>query len=180
MAATTAIYRFTGAGPSSAPVAGGLKLTRDDSNVGTTPVPIPPVGSAATNFSFPAVLGLQVTNGTGSAISNKRLYQSGSLPTGMQLFHNTEGTSPPTSAVYAQQTTYVAATTTTVATPPTGYVAMTTNAAGTAYDTTSQTVGNGNNALAGKYVLVVFGADNTATSTGNVTLPTINLIYDEL
>jgi hypothetical protein len=179
MAATTAIFRFTGAGPTGASVAGGLKLTRDDSNVGTTPIPIPPTGSAATNFSYAGVLGLQVTNGTGSAISNKRLYQSGAGTTGMQLFHNTESTTPVTSTTYAQQTAFVAATTTAVTTAPTGYVIMTTSTTGTVYDSTSNTVANAANQLAGKYVLVLFGADQTATTTGNVTLPTLNLIYDE-
>lgn len=181
MAAITAIYRFTGAGPSAASVAGGVLFTRDDSNSGTTPLPIPAVGAVLTNFTFPAVLALRVVTNTGSAISNKRLYQSGSMPTGMQLFHNTESTSVVTTTVYAQQTTYVAqASTKTNVAPSTAWIAMTTNTAGTVYDSTGAGVAiSSDNTTAGKYVLVVLGADGDATQTGNVTLATINLIYDE-
>lgn len=179
MAATTAIYRYTGAGGTGASVAAGLKLTRDDSNTGTTAVPIPPAGTAATNFSFPAVLALYVTSGTGSTLSNKRLYQSGAMPAGFQLFHNTESTTPATSVTYTQQTAPVTATTTTVANPPAGYIAMVTSTAGTVYDSTSATIANAASGIASKYVLVAMGADDTATTTGNVTLASVNLLYDE-
>lgn len=179
MAATTAIYRYTGAGGTGASVAAGLKLTRDDSNTGTTAVPIPPAGTPATNFSFPAVVALYVTTGTGSTISNKRVYQSGSNPSGFQLFHNDEATTPATSTTYTQQNAAVAATSTTVATPPTGYVAMTTSTAGTVFDSTSATIANAASGIASKYMYVVMGADDTATTTGNVTLASVNVVYDE-
>lgn len=178
IAATTAIYRYTGGSPTGASVAGGIKFSRDDANNGTTPVPIPPTGSDATNFSFNAVCALYVTAAVGSAISNKRLYRSGSMPTGMMLYHNTEGTSPATSTTYTQGA-QVSATATTVGTPPTGYVAMTTSTSGTAYDSTGAGSAINSAGIAGKYVSILFGVDQTASTTGNVTLPTINLLYDE-
>lgn len=179
MAATTNINRYTGAGGAGASVAAGLKLTRDDSNTGTTAVPIPPTGTPATNFSFPAVIALYVSSGTGSTLSNKRVYQSGGNPTGFQLFHNSDATTPATSATYTQQNAAVASTSTAISTPPAGYVAMTTSTSGTVFDATGATIANAGSGIASKYMYVVMGADQTATTTGNVTLASINVLYDE-
>lgn len=179
MAATTNINRYTGAGGTGASVAAGLKLTRDDSNTGTTAVPIPPTGTPATNFSFPAVIALYVSSGTGSTISNKRVYQSGGNPTGYQLFHNDEATTPATSTTYTQQNAAVTSTTTTIATPPAGYAVMTTSTTGTVFDSTGTTIANAASGIASKYMYVAMGTDNTATTTGNITLASINIVYDE-
>jgi hypothetical protein len=85
MAATTNINRYTGAATAqvAVDVTAGLKITRDDSNTGTTAIPIPT--STGTVFSQELVLGLGVT-GTGGNISNRRLSLTGALPTGMHLW----------------------------------------------------------------------------------------------
>lgn len=177
MAATTVIYRYTGAGPTGADVSAGIKFTRDDSNTGSTPVPIPPSGTAATNFSYYASIALYVTANTGSTISNKRIYYTGSMPSGFQLFSQTAATSPAASNSYTQCTAAVTATATTVATPPTGYAAMTTSTAGTVFDASSAVIST--NTIASYYCRVCLGVDNTATTTGTVSLPTIYILYDE-
>ena len=77
-ASVTAIERFTGAlgAQVAAAVSTGtpLKLTRDDSNSGSTVNPIP-TAAGSTNFSFEAVVGLGVTTAASpiTSITNRRL-----------------------------------------------------------------------------------------------------------
>jgi hypothetical protein len=197
MAATTNIERTTGTtgSPSTANVtSAGIRFSKDDSNSGTTAVVIPASGGTVTACHAVSLV-LRVSAGTGSQFSNKRLYYSGSMPTGYGLFMQVEASSPATGTSYAQGaavtmtgTTIGAAAVANVTvngTPgaATGFVAMGSSTTGTVFDATTITVANTANGVGSKYAFVIAAVDSTATSTGNpttpLTMPTINLLYDE-
>ena len=185
MAATMRINRRIGAAgaPTNINVsAAGVKLTVDDSNVGTTPLDIPASG-AVVNCSIPASLALECTAATGSVISNKRFSFNGVMPTGFGFFMNTEGTaSNPTSTTYAQVVAAPAGATTTISASSLGtanYVWMGGGVANTTtqYDSTSGAVIAAG--IVGKWCKVLVAIASTATDVGSVTVPSLVLSYDE-
>lgn len=193
MAATTNIERTIGAAGSPTAInatASGIGLSLNDANNGATPVVRPQAGGLV-QASFAASLVLRVSSGTGSAISNKRLYYTGTLPSGFGLFHNVPASTPAPSAAYQRGGAVVCTGTTIggaaianvtvngVATAASGFVALTSNPAGTLFDSASDTVANLANGLGSDYVFLIGALDSTASLTGAVPLATIHLVYDE-
>lgn len=179
MAATTTINRYTGAASSQVATAVStgtpLKITRDDSNSGTTPIPIPT--STGTAYSQEVVIGLGVT-AAGGTISNRRLALASATPTGFFLYIKSAN----------DGTTYVQggaapANAGSNATAPTGYSGTALGTTNVQYDNTSVastvTTNTAGATANGAFQRIELGVDNTATSTGTVSLPNLSLVYDE-
>lgn len=173
MAAAVKVYIATGAGPTNADAeATGIKFNREDTAVGTTPIPKPT--AAGTNYSWYKSLFLQVESGGGStSLSNRKIRFATAPSTGLTGFFKDGG------ATYAQATTGNKPAdngTTNDATPATW----------TALSTTFQnwdvaTVAATNATRNGNYVLVDAGVSNNyAGGAGSaIALPNLEVQYDE-
>lgn len=171
MAATCQAQLGTGATVSWANAETGIKFNLEDTATGTTPIAIPT--ATGTNFSWIKNLVLAVTGTSTTAITNRRISQSGATATGLALFWKDVAV-----ASYAQAASgNRPASSGSNGATPTGYTAMTTTPA--QYDNTSHSTGStGPN---GDMAVVVMGVDNTFTGgPGSATaLPSIILTYDE-
>jgi hypothetical protein len=180
MAATTTITRYTGAATSQVgtAVSTGTKIqfSNDDSNTGTTAIHIPT--STGTAYSQEVVLGLGITTAATptSTISNRQLALATAMNSGTYLFPKTA-----TDSTYVQGAV-APANGGTAGAVPTGYnAAMTTtpftydatSVSGTATSNTAPATANG------AFQRVIFGVDQTVTTTGTVALPNISLSYTE-
>lgn len=147
-----------------------IKFNREDSQAGSTPIPIPT--ATGTNFSAVKQLGLHVTTaGGGTAISNRRIHYASGPATGLGLHFLG-------SATYLDQTGTPSIPTASGSNGavPAGYTAMTGSAQ--VYDSASVTANTGRN---GNFVRVVLGVDNTYTGGANpaAAVPNLVLTYDE-
>lgn len=170
MAATVRASYFGGAAsePAGVTAESGVKFNREDTQSGTTPIPIPT--ATGTNYSWLKNLALEVTATSSTAISNRRISMSGAPSAGLTLHFK--------AAAYAQPASgnMPAAAGTNDATPAT-YTLMTTSTQ--VYDSASVSTGSaGRN---GSMVLIVLGVSNLFTGgAGSATsLPNIIATYDE-
>lgn len=179
-AATCQAQIGTGASVSWASAEGGIKFSREDSAVGTTPVPIPT--ATGTNFSWLKHLVLAVTGAGTTNITNRRISMSGATSTGLYLYWiinavasyaQASGTNMPAAsgsdnAVPARTGAY----------PSSGtFTLMTTSPV--QYDNASvATSGTGPN---GTMCIVVLGVDHGFVGgPGSATaLPSLTITYDE-
>lgn len=181
MAATTTIVRYTGTASSQVgnPVSTGtpLSFTRDDSNSGTTAIPIPTV--VGTAYSQEVVVGLGITAAASpvSNISNRTLALSAAAPSGIYLFPKsvtdavyTQGAAAPTNGgvAGAVPSGYGAA----LGTTPLSY--DTSTVAGNVTQDTAPATANG------AFQRLLLGVDQTIVTTGTVSL-SVNLVlsYEE-
>lgn len=173
MAAVVKVYIATGAGPTTADAeATGIKFNREDTAVGTTPIPKPT--AAGTNYSWYKSLFLYVESGGGStSLSNRKIRFATAPTTGLTADFKDGG------ATYTQATSgnKPADDGTTDGAVPATYTSLTTTFQN--YDTAS--VAATNTTRNGNYVLVVGGVSNNyAGGAGSaVALPNIELQYDE-
>lgn len=180
-AAVTRLDIYTGASPvftggsfAGVTAEGGIKFNREDTLVGTTPIPIPT--ATGTNFSWIKNLALDVTTAGTTAISNRRIYLASAPATGLNVFYKSV-----VSGSYAQSASgnLPAAGGANGATPA-GYTAMATSLGGsTAYDASS--VSTATQGINGSLAVCVAAVDfSFAGGPGNATaLPNILLTYDE-
>lgn len=162
----------TGATVSWASAEGGIVFQLADSATATTP-PIPIPTSTGENFSWIKNLVLSVTATGTTTISNRSVYYSGSISTGLALFWEAVAV-----ASYAQASSgnQPAASGSNGATPS-GYTAMTSSAV--VYDSTG--VSSGSTGPNGKMAVVVLGVSgNYSGGAGSsISLPSIILQYNE-
>jgi hypothetical protein len=180
-AAVTRLDIYTGASPvltgasyAGVTAEGGIKMNREDTLTGTTPIPIPT--ATGTNYSWIKNLALDVTTTGTTNISNRRIYFGSAPSTGLLGFYKSVATGS-----YAQSASgnLPAASGSNGATPA-GYTALATSLGGsTAYDASS--VATSTLGVNGTLAVVVAGVDFTfAGGPGSATaLPTLNLTYDE-
>lgn len=147
----------------------GAKMGRDDTETGTTVVPIPNV--TGTNFSWYKQFALDVT-GTGSTnISNRNVALSGAASTGLFLFFKA-------AASYVQAASgNKPADSGSNGNTPAGYTLLSTSKA--VYDAAS--VSSGSTGRNGGFCLIVMGVDNTYVGGAGsaISLPNALLYYDE-
>jgi len=178
--ATGTTFTLTMAAPgaytSGGVVAVPFRLTLDDSNTGTTAIQIPT--STGTAYSREIVVGLGIVTAASpqSNISNRQLSIASGMPSGMYLFQKTandssyvQGAAAPANGgtAGAVPTGYNAAMTTT----PANY--DTTSVAGAATQNTAPATANG------AFQRLLFGVDQTVTTTGTIALPNLVLTYQE-
>lgn len=170
MASTIRASYFNGAGPSSASAETGVKFNREDTQTGTTPIPIP--SSTGTNYSWYKVLGLDVTSADATFISNRRIRMGSAPATGFYLYFKAVSTY--TQATSGNKPTDNASTNGAV---PSTYTLMTTS--DQVYDSGSDSANS--TGINGDYVQVVLGVGNNFAGGGgsNQSLPNLILTYDE-
>lgn len=171
MAATVQAQISVGAGPTITNAETGITFGRDDTQVSTTPVPVPT--AAGTNRSWYKTIHLQVTGGGGStSISNRRISWATAPGTGMTGYFKDGGASyvqatgvnkPPDDASVNDST-------------PATYTALTTTPQ--VWHVTSAAAVNATRN--GNYCLVAAGLSFLfAGGGGSNTLPNIVTTYDE-
>lgn len=84
MAATVQAQYANGAGPTLANAETGVKYNREDTQTGTTPIPIP--GTTGTEFSWLKALALVVTATSTTNMSNRRFSLSATETAGLGVF----------------------------------------------------------------------------------------------
>lgn len=177
MAMTVTIEQLTGAGPTATRVdnqsAPAFLFNREDTRVGTTPVPTPT--ATGTNFSFVKSFQPNITVTDSLSMTNIRVGKvTNEALTGVRLWANT------TNSAYTQATTPPSAGADNNITPPTinGDVAEALElitvppavyAAGP-FNTTGRK---------GNIVELCIGVDNTNTSSGQQTMPSIRWTWNE-
>ncbi len=172
MAAAVCTMKYNyGATPTVVAAESGLKFNKEDTQSGTTPVPIPT--ATGTNYSWYKMCHLNVDTAGTTNITNRKVYMGSSPTTGLYLFFKDGG------ATYTQATdgNRPADVGTGPGTLPAGYTAMTTSALG--WDATQvATSSTGRN---GNYVTLLFGvSDNYAGGAGSaIALPDLKFQYDE-
>jgi hypothetical protein len=138
-AAVTRLDIYTGASPiltgasyAGVTAEGGIKMNREDTLTGTTPIPIPT--ATGTNYSWIKNLALDVTTTGTTNISNRRIYFGSAPSTGLFGFYKSVATG---SYAQAASGNLPAASGSNGATPA-GYTALATSLGGsTAYDASS-------------------------------------------
>lgn len=119
----------------------GITFNREDTQNGTTPVPIPT--SAGVNFSWLKALQIAVTGTSTTTISNRTVRASGTFPTGIGVHWKTD-TQGNWGTTFNQTGGSKASGDTTgtnnAGSAPAGYTAVTTSAV--QYDNTSQSTGS--------------------------------------
>lgn len=170
MAATVraSYYGASATEPAGVNAETGCKLNREDTQNGTTPVPIPT--ATGTNYSWIKQLALEVTATSSTAITNRRVSMSSAPSAGLTLHFK--------AGAYVQPATgnMPAAAGTNDATPAT-YTLMTTSPQ--VYDAASVSTGSaGRN---GSLVQIVMGVSNLFTGgAGSATVvPNAVFTYDE-
>lgn len=170
-AATVQARIGTGASVSWANAETGITFNREDSQSGTTPIPIPT--TTGTNYSWIKNLVLYVTGTGTTTISNRTIAMASSPSTGLNLHFKDVAV-----ASYAQAAAgnMPGASGSNGATPS-GYTKMTTSAQ--QWDNTS--VATSSTGTNGDMVVTTLGVDNLFTGgPGNATaLPNLSLSYDE-
>lgn len=171
MAATLQAQYFgaSASEPAGANAESGIKFNREDTQSGTTPIPIPT--ATGTKYSWIKNIALAVTGTAATSISNRNVFQASTPTTGLFLFW--KATNTYAQAASGNQPTDSGSNGAT----PSGYTAMTGSAA--VYDNASVSAGStGRN---GQFCVMVCGVDNTfAGGAGSATaLPNIKLQYDE-
>lgn len=156
----------------------GVTWNREDTQTGTTPIPIPT--SAAVNFSYLKVFQLAVTATSTTTINNRTVRGSLALATGLGWYWKTDTQANWATTFNQQSGTKGAADTTgsnNASSAPSGYTAITTSPV--QYDNTSQattSTGIGTALLLG----VDLGVDATyAGGPGTASLGNLILGYDE-
>jgi hypothetical protein len=180
MAATVQAQIATGSGPSLNNAETGIKFNREDTQSGTTPIPIPT--STGSKYSWVKYLVLAVTATSSTTINNRRVSLSTTETAGLALFwkdqptytqaNNTQGSS---GGNYPADTASVG--TGSDPATPAGYTRTTSTPA--LWDNTGvATSGSGKN---GDYVQMVCGVSNSYAGGANsaTSLPNILLTYDE-
>lgn len=174
MAATVQARIFTGASEGTgANAETGIKFNREDTQTGTTPIPVPT--AAGTNYSWIKNLALYVTAGGGStSISNRKIRWASAPTTGLTGFFLGDVTS------YTQSTSGNKPAdngTTNDAAPSGGFAALTTSFQN--YDTASSAATN--STRNGDFVQVVGGVSFLYTGGAGSAIagPNIELQYDE-
>lgn len=170
-AATVQAQIGTGSSVSWASAEGGITFNLADSATSTTPIAIPT--ATGTNYSWIKNLVLAVTATGTTTISNRNVYYSGSLSTGLKLHWKDVAVSSYAQAASGNRPTASGSNGAT----PSGYTAMTTSPA--QYDNTSvATSGTGPN---GDMAVVVLGVGNDYVGGPGsaISLPNIILQYDE-
>jgi hypothetical protein len=165
---------FTGGSFSGVSAEGGIKMNREDTLTGTTPIPIPT--ATGTNFSWLKNLALDVTTVGTTSISNRRIYFGSAPATGLNGFYKSVATGSYAQAASGNKPTDSGSNGAT----PAGYTAMATSLGGSsAYDASS--VASSTLGVNGTLAVLVAAVDNTfAGGPGNATaLPNILLTYDE-
>lgn len=174
MASATLRASYFGASstePAGVSAEGGIKFNREDSQSGTTPVPIPT--SAGTAYSWYKEIALEVTTTGTTTVSNRTVARSSAPPAGLVLyFASSSGYVQPTSGNRPTDSS------TGDDAAPAGYTALTTSTV--AYSTESVTTAAGRN---GGFAKLLLGVSSTGTYTGGagsaVTLPNVLVGYDE-
>lgn len=173
MAATVRVSYWNGAGN----VAGtgvtaetGIKFNRDNTQTGTTAIPIPT--AAGTRFSWPKWTGLEVTTTDTTSLSNRRIRMAAGIATGMALWWQAV-----VAASYVTPVAVAAADTGANGSTPAGYTAMTTSDA--VYQAAS--VSAGSTGLNGGFVELALGVDflYVGGASSNAAVPTLTYTYDE-
>ena len=161
----------TGATVSWASAEGGCKFNLADSLTSTTPVSIPT--ATGTNFSWIKNLVLAVTVAGTTNISNRRIALSGSPSTGLNLWFKAVAVASYAQASGSNQPTSSGSNGAT----PTGYTQIITS--NTVYDSSS--VASSSTGPNGSMAVCVLGVDNSYTGGAGsaISLPSINLVYDE-
>lgn len=165
---------FTGGSYAGVTAEGGIKFNREDTLVGTTPVPIPT--ATGTNFSWLKNLALDVTTIGTTNISNRRIYFASAPSTGLSGFYKSVATGSYAQAASGNKPTDSGSNGAT----PAGYTALATSLGGSsAYDGSS--VATSTLGVNGSLAVCVAGIDFTfAGGAGSATaLPTVTLTYDE-
>lgn len=161
----------TGSSVSWANAEGGVKFNLADSITSTTPIAIPT--ATGTNYSWIKNLVLAVTSTGTTTISNRNIYYSGSLTTGLKLHWKDVAVASYAQAASGNRPTASGSNGAT----PSGYTAMTSSPA--QYDNTS--VATSSTGPNGDMAVVVLGVDNSYSSGPGsaISLPSIILQYDE-
>ncbi len=150
---------------------GGVKMSREDSGTGATPVPIPI--AAGTNYSWIKSLVLAVTGTGTTTITNRRVSMTGACSTGLFLFWKDVAVASYVQASSGNKPTDSGSNGAT----PSGYTLMTTSAVqyDNASHATSSTGPNGDMASCVAAADATFvGGPGSATA-----LPSLLLSYDE-
>jgi hypothetical protein len=156
----------------------GITFNREDTQIGSTPIPIPT--SAGVNFSWLKVVQLAVTGTSTTTISNRTVRGSIALATGLGWHWKTD-TQANWGASFNQQGGSKASAdtigTNNATAAPAGYTAITLSAA--QYDNTSQATSS--TGIGSALLLAIeLACDATyAGGPGTATLPNIILGYDE-
>lgn len=170
-AATCQAQAGTGSSVTWANAEGGVTFNLADSITSTTPIAIPT--STGTNYSWIKNLVLAVTATGTTTISNRNIYYSGSLSTGLKLHWEAVAVGSYAQAASGNRPTASGSNGAT----PSGYTAMTTSPA--QYDNTS--VATSSTGPNGSMAVCVLGVD--ASYSGGpgsaISLPNIILQYDE-
>lgn len=147
----------------------GIKWNREDSETGTTPIPIP--NATGTNYSWYKLLALDVTATAATNITNRRVSLASTATTGLFLYFQDQVTyTQPSSGNKPTDSGSNGAT-------PAGYTLMSTSLQ--VWDNTSHSTGSsGRN---GDFCQIAFGVDNTYTGGAGsaISLPNLTLTYDE-
>ena len=161
----------TGSSVSWASAEGGITFNLADSATSTTPIAIPT--ATGTNFSWIKNLVLAVTSTGTTTISNRNIYYSGSLTTGLKLHWKDVAVSSYAQAASGNRPSSSGSNGAT----PAGYTTMTSSPA--QYDNTS--VATSSTGPNGDMCVVVLGVDNSYVSGPGsaISLPSIILQYDE-
>lgn len=149
----------------------GIKYNREDTQLGTTAIPIPT--SAGTNYSWFKELALSVTSTGTTTLSNRTIARSSAPPAGLIMyFASSSGYVQPSSANRPSDTS------TGDDAAPAAWTALTTSYQ--AYSTESVGSSSGRN---GGFAKTLLGVSSTGTYTGGpgsaITLPNLLIQYDE-
>lgn len=161
--------------PAGANAETGIKFNREDTQSGTTPIPIPTTASG-TNYSWRKNLALSVTATAATTISNRRLYLASAPATGLELFFKAAST-------YTQASSgdKPADDATTNGVDPAGYTAITATTLAGAHVWHATGVSGGSSGRNGDFLVALLGVSaNFAGGAGSATsLPSISAAYDE-
>ena len=172
MAATVraSYYGASASEPAGATAETGITFNREDTQTGTTPIPIP--NATGTNYSWLKNLALQVTTAAATAITNRKIALASNPSTGLTVHFKA-------AATYAQAATGNKPTdnATTNDAVPSGYTQMTTTAQ--VFDAAS--VSGNSTGRNGGFAQVLLGASNAFTGGANsaTALPNMLMSYDE-
>ncbi|GEM_PF-7060248 len=171
MAATVraSYYGASATEPAGVTAETGIKMNREDTQSGTTAIPVPT--TTGTNYSWIKQIALEVTATAATNISNRKISQASTPATGLAYFFKAAA-----SYTQASSANMPAASGSNGATP-TGYTAM--SGTGQVFDSTSVSAGStGRN---GGFCVLVLGVDNTYTGGAGsaIALPNLLLQYDE-
>lgn len=171
-------YGASASEPAGVTAESGIKFNREDTQVGTSPVPIPtnPPTPSATNYSWIKQLALNVTASSATTINNRRVYLSGAPATGLYPFF--KGAATYVQAASGNKPTDDATTNGAV---PSGYTALTATTLGTAHVWAATGVSAGSTGRNGDFLVLLLGVgvNFTGGAGASTSVPTFSLAYDE-